>query len=52
MKYSCGTGDAAITYLYARLEASGNTQDLVTANICSSATVATNYGMNYMLVVK
>jgi hypothetical protein len=51
MKYSCGTGDSAITYLYARLEAGGNSQDLINANVCSSATVATSYSMNYMLVV-
>lgn len=52
MKYSCGTGDSAITYLYARLETSGNSQDLINANVCSSATVgAAPYNMNYMLVV-
>ena len=51
MKYSCGTGDSAITYLYARLEAGGNSQDLINANVCSSATVATSYSMNYMLIV-
>lgn len=51
MKYSCGSGDTAITYLYARLEASGNTQDLIDANVCSSSGVATSFGMNYMLVV-
>ena len=52
MKYSCGSGDNAITYLYTRLETSGNSQDLINKNVCSSATVgASPYFMNYMVVV-
>jgi type II secretory pathway pseudopilin PulG len=52
MKYTCGTGDAAITYLYARLEAGGSEQDVSNANTCAAPTVVTSYHMNYMLVVK
>lgn len=51
MKYTCGTGDAAITYLYARMETTDDSANLKTLNVCSSNTVATNYGMNYMLKV-
>lgn len=39
-----------ITILMARLEASGSTANLQGANaVCSSATYATNYGLNYMI---
>lgn len=51
MKYTCGTGDSAITYLYARMETTDNSASLKSLNVCSSNTVATNYGMNYMLKV-
>ncbi|MNH41766.1 hypothetical protein D3C87_1952350 [compost metagenome] len=52
MKYTCGTGDNAITYLYARLETNDDSdkQKLIDANICYSDTVA-GYGMNHMLIV-
>lgn len=51
MKYTCGTGDAAVTYLYAHMETTDDSANLKTLNVCSSNTVATNYGMNYMLKV-
>lgn len=51
MKYTCGTGDTATTYLYARMEKTDDSAYLKTFNTCYSSTVATNYGMNYMLVV-
>lgn len=55
MKYTSGSGDTSVTCVYARLEASGSTSDLTSANPCSSAsssTVATSYGMNYYVLVK
>ena len=55
MKYTSGSGDTSVTCVYARLEASGSTSDLTSANPCSSAsssTVATTYGMNYYVLVK
>jgi prepilin-type N-terminal cleavage/methylation domain-containing protein len=55
MKYTSGSGDTSVTCVYARLEASGSTSNLTTANPCSSAsssTVATSYGMNYYVLVK
>lgn len=55
MKYTAGSGDTSVTCIYARLEASGDTADLTSANPCSSAsssTVATSYGMNYYVLVK
>lgn len=51
MKYTCGTGDAAITYLYARMETTDNSANLKTPDICSSNGVATSFGMNYVLKV-
>jgi prepilin-type N-terminal cleavage/methylation domain-containing protein len=55
MKYTTGSGDTSVTCVYARLEASGSTSDLTSANPCTSAsssTVATTYGMNYAVLVK
>jgi prepilin-type N-terminal cleavage/methylation domain-containing protein len=55
MKYTAGSGDTSVTCVYARLEASGSTSDLTSANPCSSASssaVATSYGMNYYVLVK
>lgn len=52
MKYTCGTAAVPVTYLYARLEVGGDTQNLINANICSSAALALSpYFMNYMVVV-
>ncbi|HET8884474.1 MAG TPA: prepilin-type N-terminal cleavage/methylation domain-containing protein [Candidatus Saccharimonadales bacterium] len=50
MKYSCMSGGEYITHVYARLETKDESQKLIDANTCSSATVANNYGMNYMAV--
>jgi prepilin-type N-terminal cleavage/methylation domain-containing protein len=55
MKYTAGSGDTSVTCVYAKLEASGSTADLTSANPCTSAsssTVATSYGMNYYVLVK
>ena len=54
-KQTTGSGDTSVTCVYAKLEASGSTSDLTSANPCttaSSSTVATSYGMNYYVLVK
>lgn len=56
MKYSSGSGDTSITCVYARLETQDDTSTLMSSsNPCyaaSSSTVATDYHMNYEVLVQ
>jgi prepilin-type N-terminal cleavage/methylation domain-containing protein len=56
MKYSSGIGDTALTCVYARLEVGGDASQLTSGSSpcasASSSTVATTYGMNYMVKVQ
>jgi prepilin-type N-terminal cleavage/methylation domain-containing protein len=55
MKYTCTYQGQTISIVYARLETQDNTSQLTSfdggLNTCNSNTVATSYGMNYMLIV-
>ena len=52
-KSTCTVGGATVTVLMARLELSGNTANLQGANaLCTSASDATTFGMNYMIKVE
>jgi prepilin-type N-terminal cleavage/methylation domain-containing protein len=50
MKYSCTYNGQTISVIYARLETKDETSKLTNFNACSSATVASTYSMNYMVI--
>jgi len=54
MKYTCTYSGRTISVVYARMETIDNTSQLNSfdggANTCSSVTVASSYGMNYMVI--
>ena len=50
MKYSCVQGGQTVTYIYARLETSGSTTDVLNGGGCSASFVTTSpYLMNYFV---
>lgn len=50
MKYSCIQNGVTVSYIYTRLEASGNTNDVLNSGGCSASFVGnTTYRMNYFV---
>ena len=50
MKYSCTIGGQTVTYVYARLEAGGDSVKTRASGGCSATSVVDNWGMNYYVV--
>lgn len=52
LKYTCGTGDSTITYLYAHLETETTPNFAKDTSCGNGSSTALSHGLNYQLIVK